>query len=217
MESCEGAESLPVEWVSAYTAIDMLLPTYGKGMGQAAAMALAKRAHSGLVKTRARLYKWEEPKRGAYGGGQKVEREADFAILDKSFWWAEGHEALSQNWASGDFSTWIDHEFHFEAFGVEFALSDLEAMLPKRSRIAAEAADLESRSHFEQTAGNAGTLPSDEVIEAKMQELIALGMTRDVAAKVIRQIGGFEAVGNDHARRTVCGKLPRGRPKSNPA
>lgn len=217
MESCEGAESLSGEWVSAHDAIDMLLPMYGKGMGLAAAMALAKRAHSGLVKTRARLFKWEEPKGGAYGGSQKVGCEAEFAILDKSFWWAEGHEALTQNWVSGDFSTWIDHKFHLQAFGVEFDRSDLEAMLPKLSRSKTEEAESEPRSDSEQTAANAGPLPSDEVIEAKMQELSALGMKRDVAAKVIRQISGFEAVGNEHARRTVVGKLPRGRPKTNPA
>lgn len=49
-------DSLPVEWVDAHGAIDLLLPMFGKGRGLAAGMALAKRAHSGLLRTRARLF-----------------------------------------------------------------------------------------------------------------------------------------------------------------
>jgi len=69
---------------------------------------------------------------GAYDAGRKVEREADFAPLPKEFWWAEGHDALIQDWATGDFSTWIDDKFHLQAFGTEFSRADVLAMLPKR-------------------------------------------------------------------------------------
>ena len=125
------ADSLPVDWVNAHDAIDMLLPMYGKRMGSAAGRALAKRAHSGLLKTRARLFKWEEAEDGAYRSRLKVEREAQFAILPKGFWWADGHEALEQNWVTGDFATWIDETYHWQAFGTEFARCDIVAMLPK--------------------------------------------------------------------------------------
>jgi hypothetical protein len=39
------ADSLPVDWVNAHDAIDMLLSMFGNGMGVAAGISLAKRAH----------------------------------------------------------------------------------------------------------------------------------------------------------------------------
>lgn len=60
-------------------------------------------------------------------------------------------------------------------------------------------------------------LPSDEAIVGKMHELIAGGMRRDEAAKHIRELPGFGAVQNEHARRVVRGTLPRGRPRSSKA
>lgn len=55
-------------------------------------------------------------------------------------------------------------------------------------------------------------MPADEEIVAKMQDLKERGMRRDEAAKHIRTIPGFEAVGNEHARRVSRGMLGRGRP-----
>ena len=204
--------SFPIEWVNAHAAIEMLLPMFGKGMGLAAGMALAKRAHSGLLRTRAQLLKWDEPQTSGYGN-RKVEREVQFASIPRRFWWAEGHEALTQNWVSGDFSTWIDRMYHWQAFGTEFARCDVEAMVPKRGPSTAEPVEREQPLDGMQESEDVAALPTDEAIEAKMQELIALGMQRDVAAKVIRQIKGFGAVGNEHARRVVNGKLVRGRPR----
>ena len=198
-------ESLPIEWVSAHGAIGLLLPQYGSGM--AAGMALAKRAHSGLLKTRARLFKWEAFQLDDYLRKEKVEKEAIFKTLPAQFWWAEGNEALTQNWVSGDFSTWIDRSLHWQAFGTEFARFDVLAMLPKQTGEEIHPTDIEAAPLV------SAMMPSEAAIEAKMVELIGFGMRRDVAAIVIRQISGFEMVGNDHARRTVNGKLPRGRPK----
>lgn len=59
----------------------------------------------------------------------------------------------------------------------------------------------------------APTLPSDDAIREKMQELKNTGLSRDDAAKHIRSIPGFESVGNELARRAVAGTLTRGRPK----
>ncbi|WP_156363623.1 hypothetical protein [Sphingomonas sp. Leaf357] len=61
------------------------------------------------------------------------ERQEDVEV-PQEFWGAEGHEALDQDWVSGDFSTWIDHSAHWQAFGVTFGLSGLLEMLPVERR-----------------------------------------------------------------------------------
>ena len=53
--------------------------------------------------------------------------------------------------------------------------------------------------------------PSEDEIRKKMHELITSGMDRDLAAKSIRTIPGFELVGNEEARRSVAGYVKRGR------
>jgi hypothetical protein len=53
-------------------------------------LALCGRVHAGLVRTKALLL--------IVGG---VRREN--VTIPPDFWWAEGHEALEQNWATGDF------------------------------------------------------------------------------------------------------------------
>ncbi len=64
---------------------------------------------------------------------------------------------------------------------------------------------------------NAPVLPSDDAIKAKMLELKASGFGRDDAAKHIKTISGFEAVGNEHARRAAAGAFILGRPRKRPA
>ena len=51
-----------------------------------------------------------------------TQKHEDKEIPD-AFWWAEGNAALEQDWASGDFSTWIDEKYEVKAFGVTFGLS----------------------------------------------------------------------------------------------
>lgn len=206
------ADSLPVDWVNAHDAVDMLSPMFGNEMTMAVAMVLVKRAHSGLLKTRARLFKWEERKRGIYGGSDKIQREAQFAILPKEFWWADGHAALDQNWVTGDFDTWIDDTFHWQAFGTEFDRAGIEAMRPAEN-LSIQTARAASDPAASKSDVPLPSVPPDDVICAKMVELHNLGVDRDSAAKLIRQIAGFEGVGNEHARRTALGNLPQGRPK----
>lgn len=55
-------------------------------------------------------------------------------------------------------------------------------------------------------------IPLDADILKKMLELKDIGHSRNNAAKLISTFPGFEAVGNEHARRVVCGHLLRGRP-----
>jgi hypothetical protein len=53
----------------------------------------------------------------------EVEENGD---IQPNFWWAEGGEALDQNWKTGDFDTWIGHSRRLRAFGVTFWRSDIE-------------------------------------------------------------------------------------------
>lgn len=90
-------------------------------------ISLCTRLHAGLIAARARTITVE---------GQT----AHGATVPASFWWAKGHEALEQDWASGDFSTWIDREKQVFVFGVTFALSAVLEMMPfeRRALIARE-------------------------------------------------------------------------------
>ena len=97
------------EWISANKALNLL----GKKFNSL--IAICTRAHAGMVKTRAKLF-IQDKKRF-----ENIE-------LPSEFWWAKGHEALNQNWQTGDFDTWIDHNHHWQAFGVEFLRSDIENM-----------------------------------------------------------------------------------------
>lgn len=79
--------------------------------------AICKRAHAGLVKARAKLLVWHNERR-------------ENCEVPKQFWWADGNAALTQNWASGDFETWIDEQYQCQAYGVSFNRADILAMLP---------------------------------------------------------------------------------------
>jgi hypothetical protein len=59
--------------------------------------------------------------------GNKSKEDAE---VPKEFWWAGGHEALEQNWKTGDFETWIDQKFPMRALGVSFLLADLRRSFP---------------------------------------------------------------------------------------
>jgi hypothetical protein len=76
--------------------------------------------HAGIVRARAAYFLKHD------------ERFDDYEI-PKEFWWARGDLALGQNWATGDFDTWIKNNFHWKAFGVLFFRADLELMVPPNS------------------------------------------------------------------------------------
>lgn len=88
-------------------------------------VAICTRANAGLIKASADLLIVD---------GKKFEN----AVFPSEFWWAKGHAALGQNWATGDFSTHIDRNSLWQAFGVHFALDGLLQMLPieQRAKIA---------------------------------------------------------------------------------
>lgn len=108
-------------WIDAARALRLIAKSSGES---SAARIICARAHAGLVKSRARLLTREE-------------RRASNVDLPSTFWWAEGEEALEQDWTTGDFATWIDGTDQYRAFGVSFSLDGLLEMLPFEGRAAA--------------------------------------------------------------------------------
>lgn len=80
-------------------------------------LAIAQRAHVGLIRAKALNLTI----------GRNNQRDAE---IPRDFWWAGGHEALDQDWDTGDFETWIDHKVHIRALGVSFHLGDLQKAFP---------------------------------------------------------------------------------------
>ena len=111
------------EWVGAAEAVEMLKPI---SIGGSARYRICERAHGGLIRARADQFQH----------GQRVFHNHD---VPKEFWWAEGHQALEQDWAAGDFSTWIRNgSIQLKAFGVTFARADIQKLLPPSNSIKAE-------------------------------------------------------------------------------
>ena len=91
-----------------------------------ARFGICERAHGGLIRARAEQFHV----------GERISHNYD---IPKEFWWAEGHEALEQDWAAGDFSTWNDRgSIQFKAFGVTFARADIEKLLPPANSLKTE-------------------------------------------------------------------------------
>lgn len=99
------------QWISASQALELV----------GSNLSLCGRMKPGLIASRARLLMVDD------------ESSSDAAVPTK-FWWADGFDALEQDWIAGDFATWIDHSEHWQAFGVTFALSGVLQMLPFERR-----------------------------------------------------------------------------------
>jgi hypothetical protein len=106
------------EWVSAADAFKRV----GQVNPYQAAGVICGRAFDGLIKARARLL---------IVGNKRQEN----AEVPPEFWWARGRQALTQNWAVGDFETWIDRHVHWRAYGVQFLARDIDAASPPVSGI----------------------------------------------------------------------------------
>jgi hypothetical protein len=112
------------EWVRAAEAVVMLKPILTEYSAQ---LRICQRAHGGLIRARAEQFHH----------GQRVFYNHD---IPKEFWWAKGHQALEQDWAVGDFSTWIERgSIQLKAFGVTFARADIQKLLPPPNSVKAEA------------------------------------------------------------------------------
>jgi len=86
---------MAVQWIPAAKALEIVGDR----------IAICSRLSSGLLKARAELIKTSS-------------EEHQLKEIPKGFWWAGGDEALKQDWARGDFSTWIEQKHQIEAFGV---------------------------------------------------------------------------------------------------
>jgi hypothetical protein len=110
----EGALNV-IEWISAASSVELIKPHFNNS-AHAAKMRICEHAYARLVRARARRYMIDEATR-------------DNSVVPHVFWWAEGNAALTQDWATGSFGTYINDIRH-RAFGVTFARVDLEKMIP---------------------------------------------------------------------------------------
>jgi hypothetical protein len=111
-------------WVTPSRALELLQFTLGHGT---ATLAICARANDGMIRARADRY-------------MEDGRVADNVEIPAKFWWARGEAALTQNWRTGDFETWIAHRIHLKAYGVRFLQSDIEKMIPDDDKAARRSA-----------------------------------------------------------------------------
>lgn len=104
---------MPEEWISAAEALDRVEKAAGLN---AAGRTICSRAYAGLIDAKAARLIWS---------GQTE----DDCLVPKGFWWARGEAALKQNWAAGDFETWLDQKYHLLAYGVTFARAGIDAIV----------------------------------------------------------------------------------------
>lgn len=104
----------PDDWLTASETLRLVREAT---MSRSAQIAICTRAHAGLIRAHADLM--------VIGSESRSDH-----LIHKEFWWAKGHAALTQNWQTGDFETWIDKRFHLQAFGVKFHRDDVRRMLP---------------------------------------------------------------------------------------
>jgi hypothetical protein len=105
------------KWISAAEAAALLKPVFNNSEHRAK-MTICKRAHAGLIRARAEHFMTNKKMR-------------NLDEIPAGFWYAEGEAALTQNWPTGDFDTWIERgQVHLEAFNVSFLRADIEKMIP---------------------------------------------------------------------------------------
>lgn len=102
-------------WIPARKALSVVARELGGEYP--AILAICERAHAGLLETRAELLIVDE-------------KRAEDAALPASFWWAEGHEALDQDWVRGDFATCVDRDVRMRAFDVQFEFEGIRKLIP---------------------------------------------------------------------------------------
>jgi len=119
----EPADSMPEtkcdpdDWLTAAETLRLVRTEVRSGAGE----AIAKRARAGLLRSFASTLRYKNENRGD-------------RMIPAMFWEAYGHAVFADNWAVGDFSTWIDDQ-KIEAFGVCFHRSDLETMIPNAFKV----------------------------------------------------------------------------------
>lgn len=148
-------------WIPASKALEIVGDRY----------ALCSRLHAGIISARAKLF-------------TVGERQKPMFNIPTKFWWAGGHEALEQDWRNGDFSTWIDREFHWQAFGVEFSAAAVLDMI-----------DFEQRATVARSLSVAGNSAWVSAMDARAIAYKQMGFTATTAEWTILEQGklGFLA------------------------
>lgn len=167
-------------WIKAPLALQYVAGNQDVGSHDAyrARPPICERAQSGLIASRAEVLKWGR-------------REEINCRIPEKFWWAGSHEALSQDWRSGDFSTWIDSATEVKAFGVSFdylAISELvsaDQQSASLRRISVLAKDdwISARALFHLLGGD----DDPEKVSAKMEEACRLGQISGRAMRASRE------------------------------
>jgi hypothetical protein len=120
-------QSAQDEWISAAQALAMVKTVMSE---YSARIRICERAYEGLIRARAEHF--------SFGSDKSTNVD-----IPAPFWWAKGHEALEQDWVAGDFSTWIKRgSVQLKAFGVTFALADIQKLLPTSRSAKTEAVPL---------------------------------------------------------------------------
>ena len=129
-----GANGAPLSSTETGTGSKVIAPTDGDDWITAreatellphSTRAICAHAREGLIGARAKLLIW----------GGKRHSKVD---VPREFWWADGEEALEQDWRTGRFVTWIRNgTVRLEAFMVEFRRADIEQLKPASAAKAA--------------------------------------------------------------------------------
>lgn len=118
-------DPLASDWIDAANALQLTKLRSGVLL----AKQILERARDGIIQSRARHYLVEGPNRRGPPGTQRVHEQGYYKVPPEFFWAASG-QALEANWATGDFSTWIDSTWHCRAYGVQFLEAEINAMSP---------------------------------------------------------------------------------------
>lgn len=169
----------PEDWLTASETRRLVI---NATLSRSANIAICTRAHAGLIRAHAEVL--------IIGSESRTDH-----LVHKEFWWAEGHEALEQNWETGDFETWIDKRFHIRAFGVKFHRDDIRRMVPAAFQSSSTpepqrgggrsmsrdwpewVAELVAYIHEQGIPAGEGTRGADGLIEAVATRLEARGAT----------------------------------------
>lgn len=115
IEGTNDIEGPDETWMSAWDALEFVSQSMPPHLAR---RAICSRAYAELVRARAKRF-------------LRFDEARDNFEIPSPFWWAKGGAALTQNWATGDFETWIARKLHVRAFGVEFRRKDIEALVGK--------------------------------------------------------------------------------------
>jgi hypothetical protein len=122
------------DWISAAEALQI----NKRKVRVSLASQILERARDGIIQARAQYYIVTGGQRSELISRDKPETgvgKYTCHVLESNFFWAANGGMLEKNWVTGDFSTWIDENWHCRAFGVQFRRSEIEAMVPAGANV----------------------------------------------------------------------------------